>query len=850
MQIGIMTRAPKKQDREERPEPPERTGGPDAGRAEEPGHRSVLTRQDLIVFEQRLCAAINGIFPFTSHSLHFPRKLEGHSASWIAGEKKLLLPVPGPEGNLGIFVARGVDAAPRGLLSHWPVLGALLADNLLLYKRSLCDPITGLFTRHYLLRCMERAIESMRDATETDALAQGAGTRRGSLACLVARLADLRDVVREFGYRFADELMQALADAVSAVCPQQALAARTGDAEFAVYLPAASPAACRELASGIVAALGKVQVLHPLRREHIGISALAGYALYPLDLSGDMFTRPAAEQARVMLRKARLAAALASDRLPSRPGRLDPEGVMGFGRILVDGGRVLERLPMSRALVSLGSNVNAREGRRFSVWSSRFPGGEGGRALSPLYKGEIVLMEVYDDMSQAEIIHLGEPAWDIEAGDFLLLLPDEQGGHAGAAGGESRLDPDTGLLRHGDFLARWARERESAASFSLVLMRVAPRKNPAAFFPARPGEEGGGAEEEFFPEGEDGGPPLHPAQFMAEAARICRAGLGRGVLGGRFGLNSLVFYCPHGEKEERRDVSELAEVCRKLVLEMEKELDLDVSVGIAPHPCLDFRKAHALENSRKALEYAMLLPAPHVGVLDSLALNISADKNFSRGDIFAAIREYQAALLADEKNSLAWNSLGICLAGLSRHAEAETHFSRALECDPDYATAYYNLGYVHQSMGLDEKAGDCYKACLDKDPDNVFALIRLGQLAETGGDHGRARGFYRRAAGLPGGERLTYRHFARLALLEGNEMEARECLHEALLFDPQDAPAMALLARIYLDAGEDPDIAASFARQSVSLRPDLKSGWVQLSRALQALGRDDEARDARLKAGV
>ncbi|MDR2800088.1 MAG: tetratricopeptide repeat protein [Desulfovibrio sp.] len=850
-----MMRAPKKlnRDRKGRPEPPEVAAGPDAGRAEEPGHRCVLTRQDLIVFEQRLCTAINGIFPFKSHSLYFPRHHEGHSAFWITREKKLLLPVPGAGGNLGIFVARGVSGVPRGLVSHWPALGALLADNLLLYKRSLCDPITGLFTRHYLLRCMERGIEAMRDTTEADALAKGAGTRRGSLACLVARLADLRDVVREFGYRFADELMQALADAVRAVCPQQALAARTGDAEFAVYLPSATPASCRELASGIVAALGKVQVLHPLRREHIGISALAGYALNPLDLSGDIFARPAAEQARIMLRKARLAAALASEHLPARPGRLDPAGVMGFGRILIDGGRVLERLPMSRALVSLGSNVNAREGRRFSVWSSRFPGGEGagGSAPSPLYKGEIVLMEVYDDMSQAEIIHLGEPAWDIEAGDFLLLLPDEQGSHAGAADGELRLDPDTGLSRHGDFLARWARERESAASFSIVLMRIAPRKNQAeAFSPAKTGEEGESAGGEFFPEGEDGVPPLHPSQFMAEAARICRAGLGRGVLGGRFGLNSLVFYCPHGEKEERRDVSELAEVCRKLVFEMEKELDLDVSVGIAPHPCLDFRKAHALENSRKALEYAMLLPSPHVGVLDSLALNISADKNFSRGDIFVAIREYQAALLADEKNSLAWNSLGICLAGLSRHDEAETHFSRALECDPDYAMAYYNLGYVHQSRGLDGKAVDCYKACLDKDPDNVFALIRLGQLAETGGNLGRAREFYRRASGLPGGERLTYRHFARLALLEGKEMEAREYLHEALLFDPQDAPAMVLLARIYLDAGEDPDIAASFARQSVSLRPDLKSGWLQLGRALQALGRDDEARDARLKAGV
>jgi predicted Zn-dependent protease len=60
---------------------------------------------------------------------------------------------------------------------------------------------------------------------------------------------------------------------------------------------------------------------------------------------------------------------------------------------------------------------------------------------------------------------------------------------------------------------------------------------------------------------------------------------------------------------------------------------------------------------------------------------------------------------------------------------------------------------------------------------------------------------------------------------------------------------MSLLARLYLDAGEDPEMAATLARQSVSLLPGLKSGWVQLARALESMGRSKEAREARLKAG-
>lgn len=837
-------------------------------RTDEAGHRVSLKRRDMIVFERRLKDAIRSLFPFTSHSIHFPRTMESCEATWIAEEKKLLLPLPeNQDGPLGVFVARGVrHKAAAPLLPHWPALAGLIANNLLLYKQSLCDPVTGLFTRHYLLRCMEREIETLRDpirtappvpGTATDPAAgsiareaargiteglimgEGDNPRRACLGMLVVRLAALRDVVREFGYQFADDLMIVLADALTCVCPEQALAARTGDSEFAVHLPAAGPRVCRQLAGDIVQALSKVYVVHPLRRERVGIAASVGYTLYPQDVAGNLFVRPSVEQARLVLRKARLAAALADENLPGLPGRTDADSVMAFGRILAEGGRVLESLPLSRVMVSLGAAMHAREGQRFSVWSTRFPGqSDRTGPLTPLYKGEIVLMEVHDDVSQAEVIHLGEPGWNIEPGDHLVLLPEEQGSLAKGGEGEARLDPATGLLRHGDFLARWSEEREKADGFALALLRLAPRLREA-LSPDAPPEERAEADSAVDP---DEG-MANPGRFMAEAASLCREDLGSAVLGGRYGLNSLIFY------HTREDAGALPAVYERLVREIEKRLGLDAAVGIALHPCLDYRKADALENCQKALEYAMLLPRPHVGVLDSLALNISADKRFSQGDTFAAIKEYQLALLADEENGMAWNSLGICLAGLNRHAEAERHFARALQCNPGDAMALYNLGYMHQSQGRLGEARDRYEECLRREPDHLYAMVRLGQLAESENDTGAARVFYEQAAILPGGESLTYRHFARLCVTEGKPEEAREYLHEALLHDPQDALAMALLARLYLDAGEDPDIAASLARQSVSLRPEVKSGWLQLGRALEAAGRSKEAREARLKAG-
>ncbi|MDR2488415.1 MAG: tetratricopeptide repeat protein [Desulfovibrio sp.] len=872
------------------------------------------------MFEQRLRDSIAEIFPFQGYSVHFPRNHEALTASWLEEEKKLLLPLPdGQGGLLGLFMARGVPEQPAQELSpHWPVLGRIIAENLLLYKRSLCDPATGLFSRHYLLHCMERDIEKLRDTVRTASAASGTGTNpdagaltrkttwgtgeglfsaehegahRACMGTLVIRLAALRDVVREFGYRFADGLMLALADALTGMCPEQALAARTGDSEFAVHLPAAGNRTCRALAGEIAHALGKVCVLHPLRREHVSISASVGYTAYPQDMEGSLFIRPAAEQARLVLRKARLAAALANE--TTHPNRTDRDCVLGFGHILSEGGRVLESLPLSRVLVSLGAGVYAKEGQRFSVWSTHFASGNahGKRfaewptatrvPMAPLYKGEIVLMEVYEDVSQAEIIHLGEPAWNMEPGDHLLLLPEEQGSLIRNREETPRLDPATNLLRHGDFLARWAEEHATTDAFALALIRLAPKlrnqeedsfladlttpfaphsgqtrlektegtsfregdgalpdlTSPQKTFPAQEpavGTDPGHVETKLF---------SHPGSFMTEAVRLCLEELGLKILGGRYGLNSLIFYHPGADPEALRSSYE------RLAHELDSRLNLDAAIGIAPHPYLDFRKADALENCRKALEYAMLLPYPHVGLLDSLALNISADKRFSQGDSFGAIKEYQLALLADERNGMAWNSLGICLAGIGRHAEAERHFTKALECNPKDAMALYNLGYMHQSQGRTEEARLRYRECLSHEPNHLFAMVRMGQLAENAGNHNAARSFFENAAMLPGGESLTYRHFARLSISEGKLEEAREHLHEALLYDPQDALSMALLSRLYLDGGEDPEMAASLARQSVSLRPELKAGWLQLARALTALGKEDEAQEARFKAG-
>ncbi len=806
-------------------------------------HCITLVRRDIIAFETRLMEHITRFIGYKGHSISFPKDRKKRAAKWIEEEGKLLLPLIDQRGlTLGVFIASNANPVLAPFVAqNWEAIGSLITDNLLLYKISLCDPSTGLFSRHFLLDSIAQEITRLRSPflasppicnTETPAplgkglFANGAELlQSASFGVFVVRLNALRDVVREYGYQFTDALLTALAHALQGVCPGQAVAARTGDLEFAIHLPAATTKTCQALANTIATTLKSVQLVHPLRKEQVGISPSIGYALYPQNVQGHVFLQTDPEQAHVLLRKARLAAALAQE---ETSGTLHEQGaIMAFSHILAAGGKVLDVLPLSRVTVSLGSNMHAREGQRFSIWSTNYPvhGASAPTApLAPLYKGELVLLEVHENTSNAEIIHLGDPAWNIEPKDRLTLIAEEQSAPLRTSAAHPQLDPVTGLLRHADFMAKWVEEREKHSPFCLSLIRISQVTPPEA--------------EEMLPQ-----TYTHAESYMGEAASFCKEILGKDAIGGRYGLTSLMFFHPsmHGNTAHN--------IYTQLATSLEAHMPLSVAVGIAHYPFLDYRKADTLENCQKALEYAMLLPAPHVGVVDSLALNIYADKLFSQGDTFTAIKEYKLALMADETNTLAWNSLGICLAGMGKANEAENFFIEALKHNSCDTMALYNLGYIHQSQGHEETAANYYQRCLSCDPNNLFALIRLGQLAENAEDYAAARNLYTLAASLPEGHNLTYRHFARLSVKENNPSKAREYLHDALIHDPQDAFAMQLLAKLFLDAGEDPDMAASFARQSVSLRPTFKAGWLELARALEQMGETAQAKLALSRAG-
>lgn len=764
-----------------------------------------LTRADLLRNQDTLRTTIAQLVPCESARLIFPADAPREPRP-LPDEQRLLLPLVFHGEPLGLLVLQGVAThvlkiPPEALAG----LAGLVLHNLWLEKAAQRDPATGLLTSSALLtaatKCAER-LEACMTPGAPQCLDPADASDSGRFALTVLDLDRFRRLGRRFGFRFAEDILAKVARVLAQHSPDPVLACRLSEDAFAVLTPDASRRRALDAAEDLRAAVAGLELDDPLSGRRLRLHCSLGLAVYPYDLQGAQLALDAAERARLLLEKARLAADLAKQ---SPNG-----GVLPFARALQSGGLVLEALPMERVVLNLGRLTDAREGMRFSIL------GRPEHLDNALPKAEVILTEVHEDVSVAEVIHMADPGWPLAPGDRAALLEE----HAAPATPDHPVPADNRaeLLPYQEFQAAWPGAAKNAHACVLGIARLA-------------GE----------PFGLDNG--SRAAHAVRQVAGLARDILGRDLLMGCYGNAGFSFLAVDTPEADIR------EAAKELAAQAAARLELNLSAGLASHPFLNFARADLPENARKALEHALLLESPRVALFDSISLTIAADRHFGQGDVYAAVEEYKLALLADAANLLAANSLGICYSRLGKHTQALRLFEQVLDREPGNLMARYNHGTICLKLEDADGAREDFTACLAQDPEHVFSLVRLAQLDEQTGDSQAARERYVAATKLPGGEEAALRHLARLDTAAGELDQAREGLHRLLSLNPGDAVALAMLAKLYLDSGQDPEMAATLARQSTALAPDSASSWTLLARALEACGKPAEARRAAAMGG-
>lgn len=814
--------------------------------------RMVLSRRDLLLHEEMLCRDLRNFLPFESHALYFPVEDELKQCTYIAEEQKLLLPLRHNGFLLGVLLLGGVRQEDVSALL--PAAAQLCLEKIELCKKERLDERSGLLRprffmeklkkeihaiNSYFLSTMQHGMHKQSDefplagfASALSGIFEGYGeteyvlsaSKQSSVGLMVLPVLGLEAVRRHKGYHAAERYYAVLAEKIRASVPSEAACTLLDENNFAVLFPGATRKMMDNLAHDCLAITESVPFdvyKKPLLREKSAtLSLCAGYALFPQDWDGTADSRSAEEVPHLLVHKAKLAAERLKAAAEKRGAAVQS---LAYRQILLHGGSVAAVKPYSRLEVDLGRESGACEGMCFSV------GGTGAGGAEDVRKGEIVLRRVYKNHAEAEILLLDNPTVSINAGDRLFYVTERP--FAAFA-----FDGDNTCLAYRDFVNAvnedMAREQKPEFALALLLFQwpdVQELTEAQADSDSALRQDTAQAMKAVLYE-------------LAEFLRINGKENGIYAETPKFGMlsfNSILVY------HKNSTAAALENLYKDALAHIGKKFRMHGAAGLCSYPFLTYSPAEMWEGVRKALNYALLLPAPHVGILDSLAINISADRKFSLGDTFGAAEEYRMALLADTDNILAWNSLGVCLADLGRNAEAKNAFEVAYSKNSRDFTTCYNLGTACLALEDRKAAKEFFLASLAIKPDHVYARIRLGEIAEKEKDVESAQEQYGLALRANPESSVPYRCLAKLYMQQGRLDKAREYLQLALQKNGEDAVSLQLLAGLYLDSHEDAHLAEVLARQSIALLPFRRTAWAELARALDAQGKTGEAAEIR-----
>lgn len=749
-----------------------------------------LRPEHLIGWEKRLQNFLRPILSFSTASLYFPPQIGTKSQDQVQASQEqavldrdlLLIPLRHAGKRLGMLRLSGVDPDQAQALA--PLLSHMLSpclDTMDLELKMNHDPLTGVLREEIFLEQISQQILELAGFLQPGlGLVEEPG-QRPDFALLVVDITHMSALNRQAGHVFGDQVLARTARALQQTSSGHSLISRIQGDAFALLLPGIGPRGTIARAEHILQAVRDLRFSHPVSGATIKLEVSAGGVNFPQDVNGAFLQTEAYEQSKRLLSTARecqkRALKLAS------PELLTPAQVLGKG------GRITDIISPSRVRIDLGSMHQARTGHHFQV----LPDQDDDPDAIP--RAELRLIQVQEATSLAEV--LIPPAGDgnVSLEDRLRLIenPAEYALQSEVQEMPSTAQDSLQLIPNPeDFFHRWAAACSQEPCFTLSLISLSPPSLPDAVRAMQ-----------------------NQAQDLPKACLLTR-----------YGLGSLLLYIPGHSPE-----NSTAFLHNFLAL-LPQEAERETAAGIGFYPCLDFTRGEALGLAKKALEHARLLPQPGLACFDSTTLTLHGDRAFARNDLRQAMDAYSQALLMDEKNSLARNSLAICLAQVGEFSQACSDFRRILELDAENYMAQYNYGYVCLKLRDRDQARACFHRCLELMPGHSYSLLRLGQMAEEDGDLQQAEKYCLQAAEAAPEQGTPYRVLGRLAWKAGNLDQARRHLHQALVAAPKDPEALRLLARLTLEQGDDTEVAESLARRSLEIQPGNLESLDLLSRAV------------------
>lgn len=288
---------------------------------------------------------------------------------------------------------------------------------------------------------------------------------------------------------------------------------------------------------------------------------------------------------------------------------------------------------------------------------------------------------------------------------------------------------------------------------------------------------------------------------------------------------------------------------KQLAQKFQQTIDPPPSIGFCHWPAVGGTKIDCIRSCRKAILHAGFYEKGAVVSFDALSYNISGDLYFDEGDYKQAIKEYRAGLQLKPDDVNLLNSLGVALAEINRHREAESCFSRVLDTEPQNYMALINKGMSCRLLGRAEEAVSCFEQGLrckeHTQQASIEIYLQLGKLYCLEEQFEKAVDLlkeWRQLKGEPS-EFIFFRLFGEAAMGAGEHHEAVKALQRSLQIYPQNADSQSMLGLLYVLEGQGAEVGLSLCDRAVTADSGNARHLYRRAAALHRLGRLARALD-------
>lgn len=168
---------------------------------------------------------------------------------------------------------------------------------------------------------------------------------------------------------------------------------------------------------------------------------------------------------------------------------------------------------------------------------------------------------------------------------------------------------------------------------------------------------------------------------------------------------------------------------------------------------------------------------------------------------------------------------------------ARRAYERILKLAPAHAAASLNLARVDLSEGKVDAARQRLTGLIKSSPNNIDAMIELAAIELRAGNSAEAVGWLEKARAFPAGAIRAGQQLAELHLAQRNFQPALEVSRDVVLKSGRSLPALALLTRVQIAAGDNGEARKTLTEMTRLANFDVEAQY-EVARLQRAAGND------------